>query len=274
MTGSYSGYKWGDQIMRSILLHADRGPGMPARLDTALALARAHDGHVTVLIDTPVSRFVAMDPMGGSFVASDALKQALADDDASADKLAARLGNDDVPFDVVRSEAEPIEALARAARLADLVVLSRSSGLAGELTLASRTPVLALPDDAAMPVPAGTACVAWDGGDEAALALRSAIPLLARCEAVQVLTVLEKPKGFPATEALRYLSRHGVNAELKELERRASIEETLAVAVAQAGAGLMVMGAYGHSRMREYLFGGVTQYFLEEANAPALLLAH
>ena len=121
--------------MRSILVHADRGAGMTARLETALSLARTTGGHVTVLIDTPVTRYVAMDPMGGSFVASDALKQALADDDANAAKIEAHLKNEDVPFDLVRSEAEPVEALAKAARLADIVVLSRSSGLAGELAL-------------------------------------------------------------------------------------------------------------------------------------------
>lgn len=260
--------------MRSILVYADRGPGMAARLDTALSLARATAGHVSVLVDTPVTRFVAMDPMGGSFVASDALKQALADDDANAEEIAAHLKAGDVPFDVIRSEAEPVDALATAARLADLVVLSRSGGLAGELALVSRTPVLALTDDRALTFPLAKASVAWDGGDEAALALRNAIPLLAACGSVDVMTVLEKPGGFPATDALRYLSRHGVTAELKELTRRGSTEETLAAAVAQAGAQLLVMGAYGHSRMREFLFGGVTQYFLEEAKGPALLMAH
>ena len=260
--------------MRSILVHADRGAGMTARLETALSLARTTGGHVTVLIDTPVTRYVAMDPMGGSFVASDALKQALADDDANAAKIEAHLKNEDVPFDLVRSEAEPVEALAKAARLADIVVLSRSSGLAGELALVSRTPVLALADDQPLSLPLGKACVAWDGGDEAAAALRGAIPLLTSCGSVEVLTVREKPGGFPGTDAMRYLSRHGVNADLTEVTREGSTEETLARAVAKAGGQLLVMGAYGKSRMREFLFGGVTLYFLEESTGPALLLAH
>lgn len=260
--------------MRSILVHADRSPGMSARLQSALALARALGGHISVLVDTPVARYVAMDPMGGSFVASDALEQALADDDANAEALVAQLSREDVPFDVIRSEAEPIEALATAARLADVVMLSRSSGLAGELALVSRTPVLVLADGKPLSVPLSAACVAWDGGDEAALALRSAVPLLAGCDRVEVLTVTEKPGGFPATDALAYLSRHGVAAELTELSRKGSTEETLALAVARSAAEVLVMGAYGHSRMREYLFGGVTRYFLEDREAPALLLAH
>ena len=260
--------------MRSILVHADRGAGMACRLETALSLARAVAGHVTVLIDTPVTRYVAMDPMSGSFVASDALKQALADDDAHAARIEERLKNEDVAFDIVRTEAEPVEALARAARLADVIVLSRSSGLAGELALACRTPILALRDDAGLNLPLSKACIAWDGGDESAVALRSAIPLLTSCASVEVLTVHEKPGGFPGTQAMRYLSRHGINADLKELAREGSTEETLAQAVAQSGAELLVMGAYGKSRMREFLFGGVTLYFLEDSDGPALLMAH
>lgn len=259
--------------MRSILVNADRNPGMDARLETALSIARANGGHVTVLVDTPVARYIAMDPMGGSYVASDALKQAMSDDDTNAAELEARLQREDVAFDVIRSEAEPVDALGRAARLADVVILSRSGGLAGDVAMLSRTPVLALPDDKAMSAPLRKACVAWDGGDEAALALRASISLLANCGSVEVVTVAEHPGDFPPTEALRYLSRHGVTAELNELSRRGSIEETLAVAVASAD--LLVMGAYGHSRVREFLFGGVTRFFLEEIeNSPALLMAH
>jgi nucleotide-binding universal stress UspA family protein len=58
------------------------------------------------------------------------------------------------------------------------------------------------------------------------------------------------------------------------LTREGSTEATLANAVANAGGELLVMGAYGKSRMREFLFGGVTLYFLEESTAPALLMAH
>lgn len=260
--------------MRSILVHADQRPGNEARLETALSLARAVDGHVTVLVDTPIARYISMDPMGGSYVATDALQQAVDADDAMARELEERLRTSDVPCKVIRSEAEPLDALARAARLADLVVLSRSSGLAGDLTLVTRTAVLALSDDRVLPFPPTKACIAWDGGDEAALALRSAVPLLAQCDKVEVLTITEKPGGFPPNEAIRYLSAHGVEADYQELPRRGSTAETLAVAVNGAGADLVVMGAYGHSRVREFLFGGVTYHFLEEPGMPALLMAH
>ena len=128
--------------------------------------------------------------------------------------------------------------------------------------------------DSVRSVPVGRACVAWDGSDEAAAALRGAAPLLRDCASVTVVTVTEKDRGRPTDDAMRYLSRHGVKAELQAVARVGSIEETIAAAAARAQADLLVMGAFGHSRMREYLFGGVTRYFVEEATGPALLLAH
>lgn len=261
--------------MRSILVQAGRDPGMTARLDAAMTIARARNGHITLLIDTPIDRFVTTDPYGGTYVAREALETALKDDDALAQAFAGRLQNDDVPFDIAQFETQPLDAMASAARLADLSVVSRDCGYAGDLALASRSPVLVLGTRTALTQPLRTACIAWDGGDEAAHALRSAVPLLAGCDAVHVLTVLtEKAEGFPPTDALRYLSRHGIAAELRELQRGPSIEETLAGEVNRLGADLLVIGAYSHSRVREFLFGGVTRYFLGEEGGPALLLAH
>lgn len=260
--------------MRSILVHADRGPAMGNRLDSALALARCTGGHLTVVVDTPLSRYIAMDPMGGSYIAADALQQALEQDDVQAADITARLARGDVPFDVVRSEEEPVDAILAAARLADVVVVSQGTPMAGELALNARCPILATPRDRALDMPVEVACVAWDGGAEGAIALKAAVPLLARCQQVHVVTVAAASSDFPATDALRYLSRHGVSAELEELSRASSIEETLSAATQRLGADLLVMGAYGHSRVREYLFGGVTRYFLEQVAGPALLLAH
>ena len=89
-----------------------------------------------------------------------------------------------------------------------------------------------------------------------------------------MLTVEEKSGGFTTDDALRYLELHGVSARPIALTRQGSTEQTLAAAVRDADAQLLVMGAYGRSRMREYLFGGVTRHFLGDKTAPALLLAH
>lgn len=239
-----------------------------------MALARVAGGHVTIVVDTPVSRFMSVDAMGGSFVAADAIREALDSDDDFAAEIDARLQRDDVSFDVLRCEDEPVDALADAARLADVIVLSKGSEIAGELTLATRCPVLLAPLDALAPMPPERICVGWDGSNESAGAIRAALPLLTRAREVTLLSVIEKSGGFPATDALQYLSRHGVKADFQEVPRAGSTEESLAAAVARAQAQLLVMGAYGRSRMREYLFGGVTRFFLSQQDGPALLLAH
>lgn len=261
--------------MRSILVQAGRDAGMSARLDTAMAIARFNEGHVTLLIDTPIDRYVTVDPYGGTFLAREALDAALADDDTLTRTFVDRLQDDDVPFDVVHYEIPPLDAMSDAARLADLVVVSRDCGYCGDLALGIDAPVLALPDGRPLDLPLRAAAIAWDGGREAAHALRAAVPLLGACPAVTLITVSnEQSDAFPATEALRYLSRHDIKAELVERAKGNSVEETIAAEVRDCGAQLLAMGAYSHSRVREFLFGGVTRYFLSEAAAPPLLIAH
>jgi len=259
--------------MRSILVHADSSPAGEARLETGLSLARMSGGHVTLLVDTPITRFIAVDAMGGGSVAADAIREAVAEDDAFARRIDARVARGDVPCDVVRSEGEPVDAICDAARLADVVVVSRRSILASDLPMACRSAVLAVNDTEPLCFPVARAAIAWDGSAEAAYALRCAVPLLKGAE-VDVLTVADAPAEFPATEALCYLSRHGIGAELQVLDRVGAVEETLARELILKQTQLLVMGAFSHSRLREFLFGGVTRYFLEHPQGPALLLAH
>jgi nucleotide-binding universal stress UspA family protein len=259
--------------MRSVLVHADASPAGSVRLETGLSLARMTGGHVTLLVDTPVTRFVAVDAMGAGTIAAEALQEAVAEDDALARRIDAHLAREDVPCDVLRAEAEAIDALADAARLADVVVASRRSALAADLPLAVRCPVLALNEDEPLCFPLERVVIAWDGGVEAAQALRGAVPLLAGAE-VTVVTVEDAPTPFPATDALAYLSRHGVRAELQVVRRAGAVEDTLAREMALLRPQLLVMGAFGHSRLREMLFGGVTRHFLDRGDGPALLLAH
>lgn len=261
--------------MRSILVQAGRDKGMTARLDTAMNLARATEGHVTLAIDTPIDRFVAVDPYGGTYVAREALEAAIAADDALAEAFAGRLAADDVPFDVVQFETQPLEAMIVGARLADLAIVSRDCGYAGDLAVDAGCPVLVLSPGQEVQFPLGKVCIAWDGSDQAAAALRGSIGLIRDCGEVHVLTVLtEAAQGFPPTDALRYLARHDIKAELHELAKAGTIEETLAVEVTRLGGQLLVMGAFGHSRLREFMFGGVSRYFLDEQGGPPLLMAH
>lgn len=267
--------------MRSILVHADRSQASTARIETALDIARATRGHVTAHVNTPIAAFVAMDPLGDTFISPEALAAAQARDDELVESLSATLSNEDVPWTIETSEADVVDALVHAARLEDLLIVALPSAArdgefaapsVGALALNARCPVLALPAagrvDWSRP-----AMVAWNGSAESAHAVRAALPLLKLASGVEIVTIGDEQPGFPADAVLRYLSRHEVHGELRiEPSRGRTVEESLLAAAEAMGAGLLVMGAYGHSRLREIVFGGVTRFLTDAATMPLLLV--
>lgn len=260
--------------MRSIVVPADRTPAFAARLETALGLARAHNAHLTIQIDTPVSQYIVGDMFAGTMIAVDALQDAQSADVILGQRLDAKLAGDDVPFDIQQRCDDPVDALCDVAILADLVVCDSGFPRLGELLVRTPAPILALPAARRPALLQGVAVVAWDGSKAASRSLRMAIPLLRNFAAVHVLTVLARDRAeAPSTDVVRYLSRHDVHAEYRELACVHTVEETLAAEARRLGAELVVMGGYGHSRLREFLTGGVTRFFLT-AGDPALFLAH
>ena len=267
--------------MRSILVHADTGTATGTRLQTALDIARRMQAHLTVHINTPLAHFVAMDPFGGVYPLQDMMIRAQEAETALVTRLTAQLSGEDVPFNIITTSGEPIDEIVRAARLADLVVVpldarestSRSAAeTVGGVAIAVGSIVLALPVDLTFTL-AGRAMIAWNGSHEGANALRRAIPLLALASEVHVITIGHDKAKLPAADALEYLSRHDIHAALDERKLDGSIEETIQLSAVGIRADWVVMGAYGHSRMREMVFGGVTRYLLDNAKFP-LLLAH
>jgi nucleotide-binding universal stress UspA family protein len=259
--------------MRSILCPADSSEAFDCRFETALALARTTSGHLTLQIATPLAQIAAWEPFGGAALSAAAIAQARDDDEKLARSLAARLAHQDVAFDVQQADEGRIDALASSSRLADVTVMSIADPALEEVALTVRCPVLAVPGDKPMADFSGPVVVAWDGGHESANALRAALPLLRLARPVHVVTVREKATDFPPTEALRYLSRHDVHAELHELPREGAISATITGTAHRLGAGLIVMGVFGHSRLRELLLGGVSRELLDHSKVP-LLLAH
>lgn len=259
--------------MRSILCPADSAKSSECRLETALALARATGAHLTLQIATPIAVIAAWEPFGGAMLSAQAIAQARDDADVLGKRLAERLASQDVPFDVQFSGEVRIDALASASRLADVLVMSIADPALEEVALTVRAPVLAVPGNEPLTVFDGPVVVAWDGGHESANALRASLPLLRLAGKVHVVTVREKQGEFPATEALQYLSRHDIHAELHEVAPSGPISDTIAATARQLGAGLIVMGVFGHSRLRELLLGGVSRDLLDRSTIP-LLLAH
>jgi nucleotide-binding universal stress UspA family protein len=141
------------------------------------------------------------------------------------------------------------------------------------LVMESGRPVLLVPR-AQQPVGIGrNIMVGWNGKREAARAAFDALPLLVAADRVCVLTITEgrdaTPQATSAGELVATLSRHGVQAELVTMGGTAKPDgEELATYVQDQGCDMLVMGFYGHSRLREMVWGGVTRYMLRHMTVP------
>ncbi len=118
--------------------------------------------------------------------------------------------------------------------------------------------------------------VCWDGGRTAARAIGDAMPLLERAKAVDIVTVAEERKGdhdeATGAKLSEHLARHGVKANVKRMSKGdIAIEDVILSYAADSGADFMVMGGYGHSRLREFILGGVTRGILASMTVPVLM---
>lgn len=139
----------------------------------------------------------------------------------------------------------------------------------------SGRPVLMVPYVHRAPTRLERAMVAWDGSEVAARAIAGAMPLLAHARHVQVVTVPNDRTGVdhPGFNIARHLARHGLPVELKVTPSTMDVGNTLLSLAADEGADFLVMGAYGHSRMRELILGGATRQILQSMTLP-VLMAH
>jgi nucleotide-binding universal stress UspA family protein len=129
-------------------------------------------------------------------------------------------------------------------------------------------------------VPAGpaadlgaTVAIAWDRSCEAARAVGAALPLLTAASKVVILTAREPGSEIEPSELAAYLALHGVDARTWAfVPASGSLGGALLEEAGKAGANLLVMGAYGHSRLREMVLGGVTRSILADADMPVFLM--
>jgi nucleotide-binding universal stress UspA family protein len=274
---------------KTILVHVDHSRHAEQRFRAAATLALQHDAHLIGAAMSGVSRFVYEE--GGVDVARTALAMhmealfqranaALAQFEALATSMGVR------SFERRLVDDEPEAGMALQARYADLVVLSQHDpddpvtrqikGLAAYVMLTSARPVLVVPHAGQFEQIGREVLIAWDNGSEATRALSYALPLLQRAAAVTLVLfnpVQELGVHAGADMAL-YLARHGVKVELLEQHIRGiDVGNALLSLAADRQSDLIVMGGYGHARLRELLLGGVTETILHTMTAP-VLMAH
>ncbi|MBO0905604.1 universal stress protein [Jiella sonneratiae] len=226
---------------------------------------------------------------GSEVLAAEFARQGEAVGDKLEAALRRRLERVAVPWELRRSDGtlgELAYAVARQSGLVDVVVQSQQSvtqakdmSLFEAILFEARAPVLLVPPSAAElnAVPA-TVFVAFRDTPECARAIAAALPFLKRADQVILASVAEEgaaeQRGLePMNDMGRHLARHGVALEIREIAAWKSPAEGLLKEAEAVGAELLVAGAYGHSRLREYLLGGVTRELIRHAALP-MLMAH
>lgn len=288
-------------MIKSILVPATGSAADSAVFASALAVARPFSAHINVLhvrID-PAAMAVAMSSEGGGSVMVGGLVERL-DEEAALRETRARemfdqfcsregLAVADAPPGPTAPSAQWVRQvglepdwLTELGRAADLIVIGRSADGAGvapetieTALLDSGRPILIPPSPGMTALPAD-AVIAWKATRESAHAVTAAMPLLALAKSIRILTVAEEEdlSSEAAPHLMTSLRWRGLNVAAERLtpgERSAA--ETLIAAAADNNA-LLIMGGYGHSRLRQWIFGGFTRHVLETAAGVPVLIVH
>ena len=280
---------------KSILTVVLSAKDAEAQILAAAQIAKANDGHLDIL-----ALGVDHTQFGYAYIGAGAMLMAetidRAEEDARVAETAARKALGEIGYDlrwsietVTAQSGSVADVVAASARFADLVVLplpyGTGRGLDSETVIEAamfegRAPVLVLPDGA---LPAGFAApkralLAWNQSNEALSAARAAMPLLKAADLVNVTVIAPPSRGpersNPGGMLAEFLVRHGAKAEVSVLALNLPrVSDVLNRHAEDIGADLIVMGAYGHSRIREAVLGGATRAMLEKTKVP-VLMAH
>jgi len=277
---------------RSLLVHLEDGPRCAARVDLAVALARQFDAHLVGLATAGQLPYLA--EVGGA-LASPGLEaiaramESLRDLAAQrAETFRARCVEASLrSVEAVVDDQDDASSLVYHSHCSDLVILgqadpARSGHLAARamverVVLANARPTLIVPFAGPVDAAATTRCalVAWNDSRESARALADALPMLTRADEVHLMQ-LDGPaedRGAPRRlDAVRqWLAWHGVDAQAHHETNEIDVGNALLSRAADLGAGLIVMGAYGHSRWSERMLGGASRTLLSSMTVPVLM---
>jgi len=276
---------------RSILVHASASPGSPNRYRFAARIALAEQAHLAGIAMTGATAFIAryamvpamvpLAPDDVSFLTEHAENQLAAFEDAVRDIGVAHPST-------LLDNGDAATALPWAARYCDLLVIGQAEipdtvfpdgqALARIVLVHAPCPVLVVPEQEAAPGSVPTRpLLAWDGSMEASRAVRAALPLL-RCATGTVVATFHPAKNLPEGDAAgqalaAYLACHGIATDLLPARATHDVGQALLSLAATHGCDLIVMGAFGHSRVREIVLGGATHTILTRTKLP-VLMAH
>jgi len=275
-------------VYKTILVHLDVGARTAARLDLACRLARRFDAHlagVHALTEIRLPPYAAvMTGQSGELAEfqAHAAVELRKRSEGVFRKCVAAAGLTKTEYRASRADA--LAAVPLHARYADLVVAGQpdekdASGVEPDfverLLLAAGRPVLIVPYVGSFADAGKRVLVAWNASREATRALTDSIPLLREAEAVHVIAFdpAAAPHGeVPGADIGLYLARHGIKVTVSQQSAPdVDVGNQLLSRAADLDADLIVMGAWGHSRLTELVLGGVTQTILRSMTVPVLM---
>ena len=273
---------------KNFLVHLDDRKSCAGRVAAAISLAQAHEAHLTGL-------YIATDPVLPSNLRAEAppeymrmlleqQKEAMVVAEQNFGETMRKAGvNADCRSTHMTSSLIPT-VISLHARYADLVVLGQpepdargeyQSSNAEDVIMSSGRPALVVPYIGPGKTLGQRVMVAWDGGREAARAVGDAMPLLEKAESVSVVVINPKSgdhEAQPGADISLHLARHGIKVEAQQLEiRDMSVADAILSRMADQAIDLLVMGAYGHSRIREWVLGGTTRQIFAQMTVPVLM---
>ncbi len=271
---------------KNLLVHIDDGKACADRIQAAIALAQAHEAHLTGL-------YVAAELTLPGSIEAEIPAQFLAD---LADQLTERTAAAKARFiEVVEragfsAEGRAVqysgmgiaEVIGLHARYTDLVVLGQpdesrdpENNISEDVVLSSGRPALVVPYIGAGKTMGERVMIAWAAGREAARAVHDALPILERAKSVVVMVIQPRRGGHgaePGADIALHLARHGIKVQAQNIEvKDLSVGDALLSRLADQDIDLLVMGAYGHSRLRELVLGGVTRQIFQQMTVPVLM---
>lgn len=260
-------------------------------LDHAVAMAEKNEAHLEVLclgVDRSQTGYYYAG--ASAIVLQETISKAQAEAEAVEAAVRKRLGGEDIRWSCsagVSQLADMTRHIAALARFSDLAFLPMPYGEGRGVELEATTeavlfeggaPVITVPPGAKLATTPKRIVLGWNESQEALRAARAAMPFLQAADMVHVV-VIDPPTHGPSRSdpgglLSQYLARHGVSVEIDVLSKTMpKVSDVLQRHATDADADLLVMGAYGHSRFREAVFGGATREMLEGAKTP-LFLAH
>lgn len=258
-----------------------------SHLENSLSLCRSAGAELTVIVlDAAVSAVVSQYGAADAALRSDAYQHGESQVEARVAMASEALQSSGVQGRVVSAYVQGTElqrVVTQHAMFADLVLLPVGLPVSSSMyrqafdavSFGAGCPVLLIPQGGTTFPASSHAMVAWDGGVQSARAVREAVGSLAQADRVTAVTVDGGPRhGAMDAGLIGYLRAHDVTLAVQDVNRSGqSIGQTITDTAVSMGADLVVMGAYGHSRLREWMLGGTTRHLMEHSPV-SLLLVH